>query len=131
MWWNRRSLLRKVGRLKLIIWHLKVVERVDGQDIEPCAAVDEGLGDLHIADDWGAKHREGASGGCALEMVRRIEGDGALGPPKRACGLKLGEDCIHFTSKLLQDTLRGWGLRAAQDAGGCTRLLEAPRWNHQ
>ena len=41
----------RLGRLKLVIWHLEVVERVDGQDIEPCTAVDEGLGNLHVADD--------------------------------------------------------------------------------
>ena len=41
-----------LGGLKLIILHLEVVERVDGQDVEPCAAVDEGLGNLHVADDW-------------------------------------------------------------------------------
>ena len=39
---------------------------------------------------------------------------------------KLGEDCVHFTGKLFEDTLRGWGLSSAQDAGDCTRLLEAP-----
>ena len=105
---------------------MEVVERVDGQDVEPCAAVDEGLGDLHVADDWGAKHREGACGSRALELIYRTEGDGALGPPERACGLKLGEDYIHFTSKLFEDTLRGWGLSSAQDAGDSTRLLEAP-----
>ena len=112
--------------MKLIIRHLEVVERVDGQDVEPCAAIDEGLGNLHIADDWGAEHRVGASSGCALELIRRTEGDRALGPSKRACGLKLGEDCIHFTSKLFEDTLQGWGLSSAQDVGDSTRLLEAP-----
>ena len=71
----------------LRIWHLEVVEHVDGQDVEPCAAVNEGLGDLHIADDWGTQHREGASGGCAPELIRRAESDGALGPPQRAHGL--------------------------------------------
>ena len=35
-------------------------------------------------------------------------------------------DCIHFTSKLPEDTLRGWGLSSAQDAGDSTRFLEAP-----
>ena len=34
------------------------VERLDGQDVEPCPAIDEGPGDLHVADDWGAKHWE-------------------------------------------------------------------------
>ena len=43
-----------------------------------------------------------------------------------AHGLKLGKDCIHFASKLLEDALRGWGLSAAQDARDCARLLEAP-----
>ena len=84
---------------------MEVVERVDGQDVEPCAAVDESFGDLHIADDWGAQHREGACGGRALELVCRDEGDGALGPPERACGLDLGEDRVHLASKLLEDTM--------------------------
>ena len=95
-----------LGRLKLVIWHLEVVERVDGQDVEPCAAVDESLGDLHIADDWGAQHRECASGGCALELVGRAEGDGALGPLERARGLKLGEHRVHLASELFEDALR-------------------------
>ena len=108
------------------MWHLKVAERVDGQDVEPCAAVDEGLGDLHVADDWGTKHREGASSGCALELICRAERDGSLGPSEWACGFKLGEDCIHFTSKLLEDTLGGWGLGSAQDVGDSMRSWKPP-----
>ena len=42
----------RFGRLKLVIWDLEVVKRVDEQDVEPCAAVDEGLGNLLVADDW-------------------------------------------------------------------------------
>ena len=38
----------------------------------------------------------------------------------------VGEDCIHFTSKLFEDALQGWGLSSAQDAGDSARLLEAP-----
>ena len=60
----------RLGWLKLAIGHLEVVECFHGQDIEPCPAIDEGLGDLHVADDWGAKHRED-SGRCrALELIR-------------------------------------------------------------
>ena len=55
--------------MKLVIWHLEVVERVDGQDVEPCSAVDEGLGNLHIADDWLTKHWEDACSSCALELI--------------------------------------------------------------
>ena len=40
-------------------------------------------------------------------------------------GLELGEDCINFVRKLLEDALRGRGLSAAQDASDCARLLEA------
>ena len=70
MWWNRRSLLRKAWWDEAVTWHLEVVERVDGQDVEPCATIDEGLGNLHVADDWGTKHRED-SGCCrALELIR-------------------------------------------------------------
>ena len=89
----------------LFVWHLEVVERVDGQDVEPCATFDEGLGDLHIADDWATQHWEGASGGCALELIRRVESDGALGPPERTRGLELGECHVNLTSKLLGDAL--------------------------
>ena len=49
-----------LGGLKLIVWHSKVVECLDGQDVEPCATVDEGLGDLHIANDGRTKHWESA-----------------------------------------------------------------------
>ena len=112
--------------MKLIVWHLKIVERLDGQDVEPCSTVDEGPGNLHIADDWGAQHREGANGGCALELICRVEGDGALGPPERARGLELGEHRVHLSSELFEDALRGWGLGAAQNAGDRARLLEAP-----
>ena len=84
---------------------MEPVERLDGQDVESCSAVNEGPGDLHIADDWGAKHRED-SGRCrALELIRRAERDSASRPPERARGLKLGEDCIHLASKLLEDAL--------------------------
>ena len=40
-----------LGRLKLIVWHLEIVECLDGQEVESCSAIDEGPGDLHIADD--------------------------------------------------------------------------------
>ena len=40
--------------------------------------------------------------------------------------LRAWEDCIHFTGKLLEDTLGGWGLSSAQDASDRARLLEAP-----
>ena len=33
---------------------------------------------------------------------------------------------MHFAGELLEDALRGWGLRPAQDAGDRARLLEAP-----
>ena len=60
----------RLGRLELIIRHLEIVERLDGQDVESCSTINEGPGDLHIADDWGAKHREN-SGRCrALELIR-------------------------------------------------------------
>ena len=91
--------------MELLIRHLEVVERVDGQDVEPCAAVDESLGDLHIADDWGAKHRED-SGRCrTLELICRTERDSARRQTERARGLKLGKECIHLASKLLEDAL--------------------------
>ena len=59
-----------LGWLKLIVRHLEIVERLDGQDIESCSAVNEGPGDLHIADDWGAKHWEDSGRGRALELLR-------------------------------------------------------------
>ena len=40
------------------MWHLEVVERLDGQNVESYAAIDEGHHNLHIADDWGTKHWE-------------------------------------------------------------------------
>ena len=42
---------RTSGRLKLIVWHFEAVERLDGQDVKPCATVDQGLGDLYVVDD--------------------------------------------------------------------------------
>ena len=90
--------------MQLIIGYLKAIERVDGQDVKPRTAIDEGLGDLDVADDRRAEHWE-STGGCgALELVRRAESDGVLGPPERACGLKLGKSCVHLMSKLLEDT---------------------------
>ena len=38
----------RLGRLKLIVWHLEIVEHLDGQDIESCSTVDEGLGDFTL-----------------------------------------------------------------------------------
>ena len=40
-----------LGGLKLIVWHLEAVECLDGQDVKPSAAVNEGPGDFYIADD--------------------------------------------------------------------------------
>ena len=50
--------------------HLKVVERLDGQNVESCAAIDEGPGNLHVADDWGTEHWEDASCSRTLELIR-------------------------------------------------------------
>ena len=63
---NSREML---GRLKLIIWHLKVAEHLDGHNVDPCAAIGEGPGNLHVADDWRTKHREDASGSRTLELI--------------------------------------------------------------
>ena len=41
----------RLGWLKLIVRHLEIVERLYGQDVESSSAIDEGPGDLHIADD--------------------------------------------------------------------------------
>ena len=112
--------------LQLVIWHLELVECLDGKNIEPCTAINESLGDEDVADGWRAEHWE-STGSCrALELVRRAEGDGALGPPEWACGLESGEGHVHLTSKLLEDAVRGWGLSATQDVGDGARLLEAP-----
>ena len=93
--------------MQLIIGYLKAIERVDGQDVKPRTAIDEGLGDLDIADDGRAEHREGVGSSRALELVGGAEGNGALGPPERARGLEPVEGRVHLTSKLLEDTLRG------------------------
>ena len=59
----------RLGWLKLAVGHLKIVERFHRQDVEPCPAVDEGPGDLHIADDLGAKHWEDTGRSRTLELV--------------------------------------------------------------
>ena len=100
----------------MIVWHLEAIECLDGHDTEPCAAVDEGLGDLDVADDGRAKHRESAGSRRALELVRRAEGDGAFGPPERARGLGPWEGRVHLASKLLEDALGCWGLSSVPDA---------------
>ena len=70
VWWNCQSLLRKAWLAGAAHRALGDFERLDGQDIESCSAVNEGPGDLHVADDWGAKHRED-SGRCrTLELIR-------------------------------------------------------------
>ena len=71
------------------------------------------FGDEYVADDGRAEHWEGTGCGHALELVGGVEGDGVLGPPKRACCPELGEGCIHLTCKLLEDAMGGWGLGAA------------------
>ena len=37
--------------------HVKKTEGFYGEHIQVGSAVDEGLGDRHVADDWGTKHR--------------------------------------------------------------------------
>ena len=56
--------------MKLIVRHLEIVECLYGQDVEPCPAIDEGPGDLHVADDWGTEHREDTGRCRALELIR-------------------------------------------------------------
>ena len=48
---------------KLVIGHLEHFKRLDGENVEPCASIDEGLGDEDIAYGWRAEHRERDSGG--------------------------------------------------------------------
>ena len=105
---------------------MEAVDRLDGKNIEPYTTIDDGLCDKDIADDGRAKHREGIGSGRPLELVGRAEGDGALGPPERTCGLEPGEGRIHLMSELLEDVVGGWGLSATQDASDGARLLEAP-----
>ena len=62
--------MRKAWLVEAVIWHLKIVERLNGQDVEPCPAVDEGPGNLHIADDWGTEHREDTGCCRAFELIR-------------------------------------------------------------
>ena len=59
----------RLGWLKLAVAHLEVVECFHGQDVEPCPAIDEGLGDHHVADDWGTKHREDSGCSRTLELI--------------------------------------------------------------
>ena len=96
--------------MKLIIWHLEAVRRLDGKNIECRTAIDEGLGDKDVADDGRAKHREGADSCRALELVGGVKGDGALGPLERASCFRLGELCIHLARKLLEDMVGSRGL---------------------
>ena len=58
--------------MKLIVRHLEIVECLDRQNVEPCVTIDEGPGDLHIADDWGAKHREDSSKVLASKELHYI-----------------------------------------------------------
>ena len=60
----------RLGWLKLVVGHLEIVECFHGQDVESCPAIDEGPGNLHIADDWGAEHREDTGRCRALELIR-------------------------------------------------------------
>ena len=60
----------RLGWLKLVVGHLEIVECLDGQNVESCAAINEGPGDLHIADDWGTEHGEDPGCGRTLEMIR-------------------------------------------------------------
>ena len=49
---------------------MKIVERLNGQDVESCPTINEGPGDLHIADDWGIEHWEDAIRSRTLELIR-------------------------------------------------------------
>ena len=55
--------------MKLVVSHLEIVGCLDGQNVEPCATIDEGPGNLHVVDEWGTKHWEEASGSRTLELV--------------------------------------------------------------
>ena len=71
--WNRGAVGdsgERLGWLKLIVRHLEIVECVYAQDVVPCPTVDESPGDLHVADDWGAKHWEDSDRCRALELIR-------------------------------------------------------------
>ena len=96
--------------MQLVVWHLEPVECLDGENIEPCSAVDESLGDGHVADDGGAEHGECASGSRILEPVRGVKGDGALGPLERASCFRFGERRIHLARELLEDAVGSRGL---------------------
>ena len=64
--------MKRLGWLKLIVWHLEIVECLDGQDIESCSAIDVGPGGLHIAGDWGTKHWEDTGRCRALELIAEL-----------------------------------------------------------
>ena len=54
----------------MIIWHLKVVEHLNRQDVEPYVSINEGPSDLRVADGWGTKHWEDPGYGRTLELIR-------------------------------------------------------------
>ena len=81
---------------------MKAIERVDGQDVKPRTAIDEGIGDLDVADDKQAEHWESPSDRGALELGRRAESDGVLGPPERACCLEPGKGRVHLRANFLK-----------------------------
>ena len=60
----------RLGGLKLTVGYLEIVECFHGQYVESCPTIDEGLGDKHVADDWGTKQREDSGCGRALELIR-------------------------------------------------------------
>ena len=81
---------------------MEPVERWDRENIEPCSAIDEGLGNEHVADDGRAEHWERASSGRTLELIGGVEGDGVFGPPERASCLGLGERDVHLRADCLK-----------------------------
>ena len=92
-----------LGWVELIIGDLECLEGLDGEDVEPCSAVDECLGHEDVADGWGAEHWEGAWGRRALELVFGVESDDLLGPPEVARAVRPGKRRVHLTGELLED----------------------------
>ena len=105
---------------------MKRFERIYGDNVQACSAIDERLGDSHIVDGGGADQREGSNSLGGLGVVLSVEGDGVLRPLEGPGGFRAWEGGVELAGELLELVVRLRRLRPPEDAGnGASRGLVA------
>ena len=89
------------GRHEPVVWNLEHLKGVDGDDVQACTPIDEGLADSNVVDGGGAHQRECANCLGRPGVVFVVESDGVLRPLEGLGRLNSRKSRVELASELL------------------------------